>query len=40
MLPEAGVVEYADAGHYLLEDAGDDLIPRIREFLLHNQEEE
>ena len=30
--PDAGIDEY-DAGHYLLEDAGDRIIPRIREFM-------
>lgn len=31
--PEAEVLEYPEAGHYLLEDAGADLIPRIADFL-------
>lgn len=31
--PQAEVVKYPDCGHYVLEDAADDLIPRIREFL-------
>lgn len=31
--PHAEVVRYPDCGHYVLEDAADDLIPRIREFL-------
>ena len=31
--PNAQVDEYADAGHYLLEDAGDRIIPRIVDFL-------
>ncbi|MFA5203527.1 MAG: alpha/beta fold hydrolase [Lentisphaeria bacterium] len=31
--PAATVVEFPDAGHYLLEDAGDQAIRRIREFL-------
>lgn len=31
--PQAEVVKYPDCGHYVLEDAADELIPRIREFL-------
>ncbi len=31
--PAAEVIALQDAGHYLLEDAGDELIPRISEFL-------
>lgn len=31
--PSAQVLSYADAGHYVLEDARDDLVPRIRQFL-------
>jgi len=31
--PQAEVREFPDAGHYLLEDAGDQLIPQIGEFL-------
>ena len=31
--PEAEVHRFARAGHYVLEDAGDDVIPRIKEFL-------
>ena len=31
--PRADVAALADAGHYLLEDAGDELIPRIARFL-------
>jgi haloalkane dehalogenase len=33
-LPRAEVHRFADAGHYLLEDAGDEVIERIEEFLL------
>jgi len=32
-LPNAKVHEFPDAGHYLLEDAGEAVIPRVREFL-------
>ena len=32
-LPEAEVHSYADAGHYVLEDARDDLIPKVRAFV-------
>lgn len=31
--PHAEVVKYPDCGHYVLEDAAEELIPRIREFL-------
>ena len=31
--PDAEVVRYPDAGHYVLEDAADDLIPKISDFL-------
>lgn len=31
--PKAEVHEYADCGHYILEDATDELIPLIRQFL-------
>jgi haloalkane dehalogenase len=31
--PHAEVQRYADAGHYLLEDAWEDVVPRIRRFL-------
>jgi haloalkane dehalogenase len=31
--PQASVHRYADAGHYVLEDAGDDARQRIRDFL-------
>ena len=33
-LPHAEVHRFADAGHYLLEDAGDEVTERIEEFLL------
>lgn len=32
--PEAEVRRFADCGHYILEDAAEELIPAIREFLL------
>ena len=31
--PDAEVHEYADCGHYILEDAGDEIIPLISRFL-------
>ena len=31
--PDAELHRYADCGHYILEDAGDELIPLIRTFL-------
>ena len=31
--PDAQVVRYPKAGHYVLEDAGEDIIPRIKAFL-------
>ncbi len=31
--PEAEVVRYENAGHYVLEDAREQLIPRVRQFL-------
>ncbi len=31
--PAAEVTEFADAGHYVLEDAGDVIVPRVHEFL-------
>ena len=33
LYPEAAVERYAEAGHYLLEDAGDRFIPQIQSFL-------
>lgn len=33
LLPAAEVRRYADAGHYLLEDAAEDVLPAIEEFL-------
>lgn len=33
ILPQADVVRLADAGHYVLEDAGDEVVPRIKRFL-------
>jgi haloalkane dehalogenase len=32
-LPQADVVRIADAGHYVLEDARDEVVPPITEFL-------
>jgi pimeloyl-ACP methyl ester carboxylesterase len=32
-LPHAEVREWPDCGHYLLEDAGEEVIMRVREFL-------
>jgi len=31
--PQAEVHEYTDAGHYVLEDAADRIIPTVKEFL-------
>jgi len=31
--PAAEIVRYPKAGHYVLEDAGDDIIPRVQRFL-------
>jgi haloalkane dehalogenase len=32
-LPEAEVHRYPDAGHYVLEDAAEEIVPRVRTFL-------
>ena len=32
-LPNAEVVRFADCGHYVLEDAADEIIPRVERFL-------
>ncbi len=32
-LPEAEVHTFSDCGHYILEDAGDDILPLVREFI-------
>jgi pimeloyl-ACP methyl ester carboxylesterase len=32
-LPEAEVHSFADAGHYVLEDASEALIPKVRDFV-------
>lgn len=32
-LPNAEVTRFADAGHYVLEDAREDVVPRVTEFL-------
>jgi cis-3-alkyl-4-acyloxetan-2-one decarboxylase len=32
-LPQADVHRYADAGHYVLEDAADRIVPQVRRFL-------
>jgi haloalkane dehalogenase len=36
-LPTAEVVRYPDCGHYVLEDAGEDLLSRIEKFLDRQQ---
>jgi len=33
VLPEAEVERYEDAGHYVMEDAGDRITPRVKAFL-------
>jgi haloalkane dehalogenase len=33
-LPQAQVRAWADAGHYLLEDAPEEVLPALRDFLL------
>jgi len=33
-LPDATVDEFKDAGHYVLEDAKDQVVDRIRKFML------
>ena len=33
LLPTAEVHEFADCGHYVLEDAADEIIPLVRRFL-------
>lgn len=33
LLPQADVHRFADAGHYVLEDARDDVVPRVTRFL-------
>ncbi|MBI3117492.1 MAG: alpha/beta hydrolase, partial [Candidatus Hydrogenedentes bacterium] len=33
ILPQAEVHRFADCGHYVLEDAADEIIPRIQDFL-------
>ncbi|MFM7202798.1 MAG: alpha/beta fold hydrolase [Myxococcota bacterium] len=35
-VPTLPIVEYPQAGHYVLEDAYDDILPRIRQFLADN----
>jgi haloalkane dehalogenase len=32
-LPGADVHRYPDAGHYVLEDAGEEIVPQVRAFL-------
>jgi haloalkane dehalogenase len=34
--PKADVHAFADCGHYILEDAADEVIPIIKEFLTNN----
>ena len=36
--PQAEVHQYSDCGHYILEDAGDEIIPLIRGFLDRGEE--
>ena len=31
--PDAQVTEFPDAGHYVLEDAGDEIVPAVEQFL-------
>jgi acyl-CoA synthetase (AMP-forming)/AMP-acid ligase II/pimeloyl-ACP methyl ester carboxylesterase len=38
--PEAEVMRFDDCGHYILEDAGDEIIPRVREFLAVSRDSE
>lgn len=33
VLPQAQVVEFPDSGHYVLEDAAEDIIPLVKDFL-------
>jgi len=35
--PQAETVRYADAGHYVFEDAGERMLPRLYEFLENTQ---
>ena len=35
-LPQAEVVRFPDCGHYVLEDASDEILPRVRQFLSAN----
>src|SRR5262249_3448610 len=35
--PAAEVYRYADAGHYLLEDSGDEVTMRVNEFLARTE---
>jgi haloalkane dehalogenase len=35
--PRAEVHRFADAGHYVLEDAGDEIVPLVRRFLLAHE---
>ena len=34
--PKAKIKEFPDAGHYVVEDAGDDILPLMRYFLQSN----
>jgi haloalkane dehalogenase len=36
-LPEAKVVEFADCGHYILEDAGPEVVREVQQFLAFTQ---
>lgn len=33
LFPEARTVAYRDAGHFVQEEKGDEMVPEIREFL-------
>ncbi|WP_372880644.1 alpha/beta fold hydrolase [Psychromonas sp.] len=35
-MPHASINEFADCGHYILEDAGDQVIPLIQKFMAEN----
>ncbi|MEZ6140318.1 MAG: alpha/beta fold hydrolase [Zavarzinella sp.] len=35
-LPNCNITMYSDCGHYILEDAGETIIPAVRDFLIKN----
>jgi haloalkane dehalogenase len=37
IFPDAELHRFADGGHYILEDYGDEIIPLIRDFLTRNE---